>query len=424
MYTLRPYQQKAVDSAMQYIEKHWANLRPGVLELCTGAGKSIIISELCRRLDKKVLILQPSVEILRQNVEKLESYGITDIGIYSASADSRTVGQYTYATVGSITSCLELFKDVEVILIDECHANLDPKNKNNQYFKVIDYIKPKAVIGLTATPYRNVITTTKSKYSGFVTSETKLRALTRIPNFFWKSIITQVTLKDLIAERYLMEPRYVMWPIDTSLLKPNSTGAEFTEKSVEQFMKTTLDKIVGSIDQVSEFYQEINIIPKTLTFVPSIASAEMLNELFAANGYKSVVVTGEMSKKDRQAIIKDYKKPDGISHVINVGTLTTGFDVPSINVVLLARPTLSASLYVQMVGRLLRIDPSCEIDKQDALLIDFGGNVERFGPAEDIQVGLEEGSTFLHVVNSAKGVISDKKISSVMIEVRKKESEE
>ena len=143
-FTLRPYQQEMVDEAIKVLTSD--NPRPSILQASVGAGKSIVIAAICHELTKldpnaEVLILQPSKELLEQNMEKLEAYNIDDIKVYSASMGVKEKGQYTMATIGSIKDKLELFKNVKYCLIDECFvAGTKVDRKNIEDIKVGDYV--------------------------------------------------------------------------------------------------------------------------------------------------------------------------------------------------------------------------------------------------------------------------------------------
>ena len=143
-FTLRPYQQEMVDEAIKVLTS--GNPRPSILQASVGAGKSIVIAAICHELTKldpnaEVLILQPSKELLEQNMEKLEAYNIDDIKVYSASMGIKEKGQYTMATIGSIKDKLELFKNVKYCLIDECFvAGTKVDGKNIEDIKVGDYV--------------------------------------------------------------------------------------------------------------------------------------------------------------------------------------------------------------------------------------------------------------------------------------------
>jgi len=150
VYILRPYQIEASNQAIYHL-KNYSN--PFVVMMATGAGKSLIIADICHKLNEPVLILQPSKEILEQNYEKLQSYGIKDISIYSASKNSKEIAKFTYATIGSIYKCPEKFNHFKYVIIDECHQ-VNPKNLGGMYTQFLKAINCRNVCGLTATPYR------------------------------------------------------------------------------------------------------------------------------------------------------------------------------------------------------------------------------------------------------------------------------
>lgn len=153
MFTLRPYQEEAVQAGMKALMGK--STKPGIILMATGAGKSLVIAEICHRLNEPTLILCPSREILVQNYDKLKSYGIDDIGLYSASVNQKDIKKYTYATIQSVYKKPEEFKHFKYIIVDECHQ-LDPQNGEGMLTSFVKAINCQGVIGLTATPYRIV----------------------------------------------------------------------------------------------------------------------------------------------------------------------------------------------------------------------------------------------------------------------------
>jgi DNA repair protein RadD len=122
----------------------------GIIVCPTGSGKSVIIAEICKKLLGKILILQPSLEILNQNATKIINATNEEIGVYSASAGKKTISRITLATIQSIKD-KNLFIDYKNVICDEAHL---VNAKGGKYQELIDFIKPKYLIGLTATPYR------------------------------------------------------------------------------------------------------------------------------------------------------------------------------------------------------------------------------------------------------------------------------
>ena len=147
-YQLRDYQKQASDAAFRAF--NGKAKRNGLLILPTGSGKSLIIADIASRLDGPLLVFQPSKEILEQNFAKLQSYGVFDCGVYSASAGSKDINRITFATIGSVMNHINDFSRFKNILIDECHLT---NAKGGQYKDFIE-AQDRRVVGLTATPYR------------------------------------------------------------------------------------------------------------------------------------------------------------------------------------------------------------------------------------------------------------------------------
>lgn len=148
VYTLRPYQKLAADAAVKAFQRGTSN---GLLVLPVASGKSLIIAEIASLLDSALLVFSPSVEILKQNYEKICSYDILDVGIYSASVGAKNIRRITLATIGSVRNHMEDFRAFKYILIDEAHC-VSPKG--GMYKEFIDCRSDRVVVGLTASPYR------------------------------------------------------------------------------------------------------------------------------------------------------------------------------------------------------------------------------------------------------------------------------
>lgn len=376
-YTLRPYQQEASDIAVRLLKN---SDKPFVIQAATGAGKSLIIADICHKLDAPVLILQPSKEILEQNYNKLKSYGIDDISIYSASLKSKEIAKYTYATIGSIYKKPELFSSFEYVIIDECHG-VNPRNDMGMLTSFLKAIGCNKVCGLTATPYRIVQKYVTEGNQLYYTATLKM--INRIHPFFFKKIAYKIETISLIEAGYLSPIEYFIDNVDTSGLKPNSTGADFTSESLEKFWN---NKRLRRIAQAVEYSDKNN--KRSLVFCSSIRQATNALQLIEALGIRAAMVTGKTPMKEREQIISDFRSGK-LKHLLNVGVFTTGFDVPELDCVILARPTMSLALYYQMVGRGVRLDPN---DPSKILKVyDLAGVVEKLGRVETIRVKTEDG---------------------------------
>lgn len=171
--TLRDYQ---VDASNAIVNSFRNYRKPAFAVLATGAGKSIVIADVCHRINEPVLVLQPSKELLVQNHAKLLAYGITDISMYSASVGQKEIAKFTYATIGSIYKKPELFKHFRHIIIDECHLVSPTKGMYKTFFKAVGVDN---IVGLTATPYR-ADTMYESLGNGTVKATGTLKMINRI----------------------------------------------------------------------------------------------------------------------------------------------------------------------------------------------------------------------------------------------------
>lgn len=340
MYSMRDYQEKATELGIKHLTK--ANPAPFVLQLATGAGKSIIVANVAKSIGKKVLVLQPSKELVEQNYEKMMSYNPDfEVGIYSASVGRKDIGLVTYATIGSIVNKPELFMDVYAVIIDECHA-VNPGNPGSQYIRFLTAIGCKRVMGLTATPYRLV-----QRQDG-----AKLAMINRIHPFFFKSIVFKIETDELIERGYLCPILYRRVHLDMTGLRINSSGSEYTEDSLLRFWRNDerLEKLASVIKMIDQHCQ------RNLIFCTSLEQAHNAKEMLSLMGVRAEVVQGDTPKKERARLVAEYKA--GVfKHMLNVGVFTTGFDVPQLDSIVMARPTMSLGLYYQMVGRGVRIDP-------------------------------------------------------------------
>lgn len=393
MYELRDYQEESVRAGLWYFAKY---RKPFVIQAATGAGKSIIIAELCHRLNEPVLILQPSKELLEQNYAKLKSYGIDDIAIYSASKKSKEIGKYTYATIGSIYKKPELFMHFKHVIIDECHQ-VNPKKLDGMYTSFLRAIGTMNVCGLTATPYR--IDQKFYMKGGERLYTATLKMINRIPPFFFKKIIYKIETAELINKGYLSPIKYFVQDVSLEKLKVNTTGADFTVESLEEFWDS--DKLQSIANAIEHINRERKM---SLTFCSSIRQAWDIREILQDMGLPSEVVTSKTLADDRERIVAAFKAGE-LRHILNVGIFTTGFDVPALDNVVLARPTMSLALYYQMVGRGVRKDPG---DPSKVLHVyDFAGVVDRLGRVETIKLAKEEDG-FRDMIVSEAGVMTNK----------------
>lgn len=389
-YQLREYQKKASDAAIRaFTDKAKSN---GLLVLPTGSGKSLIIADIASRLDSPLLVFCPSKEILEQNYAKLLSYGKYDCGCYSASVGSKNIKRITFATIGSVKNHQEDFSSFRHVLIDECHL---VNAKGGMYADFIN-AQNRQVVGLTATPYR---------LGRGMDGLSMLKFLTRTRPRIFDRVLYYCQISDLLAKGYLADLKYYdCTKLDMSNVRSNSTGVDYDDNSLrEEYQRS------GFYDQLTSTTLRVlrpkSRIPRkgVLVFTRYIEESQKLVDKLCSMGIGSAIVTGVTAKKDREHILQEFQA-GRIKVVANVGTLTTGFDYPSLDTVILARPTKSLSLYYQMVGRAIR-----PYTGKDGWVIDLGGNVKRFGQVSDLKMELEKENTTRWCIKS-----NGKQLTNVM----------
>jgi len=363
---LRPYQTEALGRI------HWAKSLEGN-DLCvlpTGSGKSIIIASLAKELNEPILILQPSKEILEQNYEKLCRYvSPEEIGIYSASMDQKIIRFYTFATIQSIYKCPEYFKHFKTVLIDECHL-VNPKNLSGMFTSFLRDIGNPKVVGFTATPYR--LDLTYFYEDGFLKGQTAIKLINRMKGHFWSRVIFNINNHELIEQDYLVPLEYIdKTIIDQKDIPINKSKSDF---DLEQY-EVKLSEREQEIKEVIEYAQ--TVAKQVLVFCSSVRQAERMSMITR----NSAVVTSKTSKAERDEIITSFKIGK-LPVVFNVGVLTTGFDHPSLDCIVLARPTRSIGLYYQMLGRGVRKVEG----KTSCKVIDLTSTVKYLGRVESIKL--------------------------------------
>jgi len=363
---LRDYQKAAIEKIL------WGLTLEGtsIAVLPTGAGKSIVLAELAAQLNQDILILQPSKEILEQNYSKLCQYVDPDeIGIYSASMKQKVIKRYTFATIGSVYKKADDFKHFKIVLIDECHL-VNPKNLSGMFTKFLKEMGSPKVLGVTATPYRMGMAYTYDK--GLLTAHCSIKLINRVKPMFWNRIVFNINNHELVDQKYLVPLKY----LDLTLIKQedipiNKSESDFDLIKYEKKISGRTKDIINTIR-----YAE-SVSNSTLVFCSSVSQAVSLKDLIKG----SSVVTALTPAKERENIIKGFKSGE-IKTVFNVGVLTTGFDHPALDCIVLLRPTRSIALYYQMIGRGVRISPG----KEFCRVIDMTNTVEKLGRIETIKL--------------------------------------
>lgn len=347
MIQLRPYQQQAVDKMREAIKG-----RQNRLILCapTGAGKTVIFSYMAHsayQRGRTVLIVTDRVELLKQSGGALNRLGIMPYQIKAGHEPVTLSGQIYTAMVETLsrrmrdTRYQRLVSGFDVIIFDEAHKQA--------FNKLMPYISEKTVvIGATATPYR----------------DKNQKALSE----FYQSIIEVTDIPTLIDEGFLSKPISYGVPVDLSGVRMK--GGDFDENSMAQ--EYSRNKVYRG---VIENYLRLTPGKKTLSFSSNIQSSLELTERMVEAGINAKHLDSTMGAYERTKILNWFNRtPDAVLN--NVGILTTGFDCPEIEVVILYRATTSLPLFLQMCGRGSRVIPGA---KDEFTILDFGENIHRHG---------------------------------------------
>ena len=365
MITLRPYQEDVKTAVYDHLRSRQDN--PCAV-VPTAGGKTPIMASICKDAvglwGGRVLVLAHVKELLEQTAEKL-SVVCPEIGfgIYSAGLKRRdTDHPVIIASIQSVYKRACELDRFDLILIDEAHLiSPDSESMYQHFLADARIINPEVrIVGFTATPYR-------LKSGSICTVEGILN-----------QICYEVGVRELIRDGFLcpLISKAGRAKVDTSEL--HIRGGEFITDEVEALMDK--DSLVQSA--VSEIIQYTTDRNACLIFASSIQHGKHIVDVLAdEHGVECGFVCGETPALERDLTLARFKTGK-LKYLCNVNVLTTGFDAPHIDCVALVRPTMSPGLFYQMVGRGFRLHPS----KESCLVLDFGGNVLRHGPVDDIRI--------------------------------------
>jgi DNA repair protein RadD len=358
MLKLRPYQSAAVEAVWNHIRDR--NDNPCVV-IPTGGGKSAVIATLCRdavNWGGRVMVVTHVAELIVQNFKHIEPLlGGVRVGIYSAGLKSRdTEDQVIVAGIQSVYKRPEEFGQLDLVIIDEAHRI--PSDGEGMYRQFLQALPDARLIGMTATAYRTG--------SGMLCA----------PDALLNHVCFEVGVRELIRDGYLspLRSKSCAEKIDTSNV--GVRGGEFIESELQEAVRDT-DKVVMAC---SEAGYRTTDCKSVLVFCCGIDHAKTVAGALSDIA-ETRTVFGDTPPEERAATIKDFR--DGrFKFLVNVDVLTTGFDAPGVDAVVVMRPTLSPGLWVQMCGRGSRRAEG----KKDCLILDFGGNALRHGPIDHINL--------------------------------------
>lgn len=367
---LRPYQQRAIDQLYDWFR---ANKGNPCLVMPTGSGKSHIVAALCKDAlqqwpQTRILMLTHVKELIEQNAQKMrQHWANAPMGIYSASIGKRQIDAITFAGIQTVKNRALEINRVDLCIIDECH--LVSHKDEGSYRKLINDLKAinpaLRVIGLTATPYR--------LGHGLITDGEAL----------FDDLIEPVSIEELIYLGHLAPLSSKITTLNYDLSKVHKRGGEYIESELQKVMNDS-DK---NIKVVREILALAGDRKAWLLFCSGVDHAHQLAQLLNAHNIFAACVDGGTPKAERERILSDFKA-GRYKAITNCSVLTTGFDYPDIDLIAMIRPTMSASLYVQMAGRGMR--PKSHTDH--CLVLDFAGVVAQHGPITAVEPPSKAGS--------------------------------
>ena len=362
--TLRPYQQEAINAIRQCLRE---STDPVILEASVGAGKSLICSELLLMIEKakwRALCLTMNSTLIQQNHEAHLIQG-GNSGIYcSGLNDKNSANPVIFGSPHSVVLGIKNKEPISLvpfnlIIIDECH-NIDFKNSSSMYMRILNHYGFMAqsnnykyrIVGLTGTPYRG-------KNEPIVHEDA-----------LFKKTAYSVSTDWLIKNGYLAEPVFEISENESLNFK------ELKINNMGRFNNNELQEVINKSHRLTHKIMEQIIVlvengrKGAFIFCSTLKHCEeAMNSLPVG---QSACITAKTPHEERKKILT-LAKEGKIKYLVNVATLLTGVDLPLFQIAAFLRPTESLVLFVQAMGRVLRLHP----EKKDALVLDFAGNIER-----------------------------------------------
>lgn len=366
---LRPYQQQALD---QLRVKLRDNVEPQLVDASVGSGKSLILSALLMHIERanwRALCLTMNSTLIGQNADTYRDQGGTPGLFCSGLGEKNSTANVIFASPHSITQAIKQKGNISkvkfnLIIVDECH-NINHKDRSTMYMRILNHYGFMAqsgnykyrIVGLTGTPYRGAVSIVG-------------------PDEFFKDKVCSITMGWLIDNGYLTPPVFGQTSLesfDMAALKTNSMGKfnkKELQKAVDQKERLT-GQIMGEVVRVVEdgrngayiFASTIKHVHECMKSLPE---------------HQSAFITGDTPHKERSRILERARQGD-IKYLVNVATLLVGIDVTNFDVCAWLRPSESLTLYVQGIGRVLRLHEG----KKTALILDYAGNSARHGDIDD-----------------------------------------
>jgi DNA repair protein RadD len=350
---LRDYQQNAVDATRQAREKSRANGQrfKGVLGACVGAGKSHIIADIAGKESGRTIVLTHSSELVEQDAAKIEESGMHASVFCASSGRKENTGQIVVASIQSFARDPMIAGGFALICIDEAHRV--PPHEEGQYKRVLAAHAQADCLGLTGTPWR--------LNSGAIYG----------PGKFFEELVYEISIEELQSKGWLV-------PIKTRCedrINANIHVQAGEYRRDEQEAALALDGLAGQIMR-DRGMQRYGII-----FSPGVSTGIQITEMLKAAGVRACWVDGTTPAEERKRYTQEFREGQW-EYLVNCECLTTGFDAPLTDHVVLLRRSMSTALLIQMIGRGLRLSP--DTGKEFCRVLDYAGNFDIHPPIECI----------------------------------------
>lgn len=368
MLELRNYQRAAVDGLYDYWRTETGS---PLIVLPTGGGKSLVLATVCKELiegwpDMRVLIVTHVRELILSNYQELLNiWPFAPAGIFSAGVGRRDAhAQIIFGGVQTIANKTKQIGHIDVVMVDEAH--LMPRSSETQYGKLIDGLRAinpdLKLIGLTATPYR-----------------LGEGSLTDGEGALFDAIAYEKPIGEMIDEGYLCRPISKGMAASFDLSGVGKLGGDYKQNALQAAVDK--DEVTSAVVDEIVAYGTLPDAPRKawLAFCSGVDHAYHMRDEIRARGFSCETVTGDTPTGERDRILSEFKAGK-IRALTNNSVLTTGTNLPIIDLVAFCRPTLSAGLYVQMAGRGLRLYRG----KENCLFLDFAGVVRKHGPIDAV----------------------------------------
>ncbi|MFD1755960.1 DEAD/DEAH box helicase family protein [Rufibacter sediminis] len=363
---LRGYQESAVSSIIPWLRENPG--QNGLVVMATGTGKSYVMAEFMRRTlekwpDTRIICATHVADLVDSNYKELKNiWPKAPAGVYSAGLKSRdTNAPIIFAGIQSIYNRAYDFQKCNILLVDEAHTiSREGKSRWGQFIKDMLVINPRMrIIGFTATEFRldsgNLIGGEDALFHG---------------------VIYEYGLLEAVQDGYLCEiiPKSMATKIDMSAV--GKTKGEYKQGEMDR----AVDQEAITKAAIKELMEYGHDRKTWMLFCTSVKHCQHVCEEIRSYGISCEVVTGETSQAERERIYAALKN-GSLRSVCSVAVMTTGTNIPNIDLIGGLRPTASAGLLVQMAGRGTRLSPG----KKNCLYLDWAGNIANHGPLDKIR---------------------------------------